>query len=125
MHDNNCIGVMCCAIFHMGNEREMSGNISTDHKHRIPPVNLRTDLVIDQSDHMWLFYLSRRDFHAQSYYCRWYKSYNGVISVKFKKLIIDNGQICTRRNQYVKVYAKKYGYRWVYKQDRQLQISGT
>ena len=124
-HDNNWIGVVCCAIFHMDYERDMIGYRSMDdYDHIIPPVDLRRDLVIDRSDHMWLFYLSREVLHKEGCIPKWYTCFNDVIEV-FTKPIMVGSQISQREKQYVKVYMKKYGYRWVYEQDRQLPISGT
>ena len=59
MHDNNWIGVVCCAIFHTGNgsEREMSYPRTKYFCPENPPIELRSDVVIDHSDHMWLFIL--------------------------------------------------------------------
>ena len=110
MHDDNWIGVMCYAIFHMDIERYMTGYRSIDHSVRIPLVNLRSDLVIDHSEHMWLFYLSHQEFGERHYDCSWYTPYNGVISVEFTKLIMDMGKFEKGEHQYVKVYVKKYGY---------------
>ncbi|ESW06525.1 hypothetical protein PHAVU_010G055200 [Phaseolus vulgaris] len=125
MHENNWIGVVCCAIFHVGNESEIIDYTSIDHSARIPPVDLRTDQVIDHSDHMWLFYLSRQEFGGGHYDFRWYKSYNGVISVEFRRLVMEWSEFRKDKDRYVNVYVKKYGYRRVYEKDRQLPNSGT
>ncbi|ESW06524.1 hypothetical protein PHAVU_010G055100 [Phaseolus vulgaris] len=113
MHVNNWIGV------------DITGNGSIKDNPRIPPVDLRRDLVIAKSDHMWLFYLSLQEFHRLCYNCRWYTTYKGVTTVKFSKLMANWTKIWKKENQYVKVYLNKYGYRWVYEQDRKLPNSGT
>jgi len=99
MHDNNWIGVVCCAIFHTGNgsEREMSYPRTKYFCPENPPIELRSDVVIDHSDHMWLFYFSRQQFNEQ---CE-------------LNFIIPNVKI-------FQVEVRKYGYRFVYEQDLQL-----
>ncbi|ESW06516.1 hypothetical protein PHAVU_010G054500 [Phaseolus vulgaris] len=92
-HDYSCIGVMCCAIFHMGNEKEKTFNTFI-HKARIPPINLRKDLVIDKSDHMWLFYLDDKEFRRSAYGCRWNEHYKYVIT----KLITDWSSFTNRKS---------------------------
>jgi len=115
MHDNNWIGVVCCAIFYTSNEREMISPRTEHFPTKELPVDLRRDLVLDQSDHMWLFYSSRQEFDGQSY--SRYASNNGVISLKCRTLIISGSEFGKMEQQYVEVDVKKYGYRWVNEQD--------
>jgi len=91
-HDNNWIGVACCVIFRIGNE---SGNYQPYDFccPKTPPIHLESDLVVmDQSDHMWLFYLSAQGFYD---------------------IFIEDIQYHTSDDT-KSVEVKKYGYRWVY-----------
>ena len=115
--------LFCCAIFHIGFGGSSDKVIY--HKAKIPPVDLRGDLVIDQSYHLWLFHLSCQEFCAGHSNWRWYSFHHGVIRVEFMDLIRDWSQIGSIEKQNVKAYINKYGYRWVYEQDQQLSNSGT
>jgi len=90
---------VCCVIFHPDNEREIGYPIATQFPLISPPFDLRRDLVIDHSDHMWLFYFTQERFREK--YCE----------LKFG--------IPNTRYFGDKVVLKKYGYRFVYEQDLQ------
>jgi len=117
MHDDNWIGVVCCAIFYAGNEREMISR-RIHFRSKALPVDLRADVVIDQSDHMWLFYVSRQEMDGRKINL-WRPSNNGVITLKCSKLIIRGNEFGKTKQEFVEVDVKKYGYRWVYEQDLQ------
>ena len=112
MHDDNWIGVVCCAIFYAGNERGMIFRMPKRRVNKIFPVDLRTDVVIDQSDHMWLFYLSRQQIDDEPRFTR-YPSYHGVIILQCVKRIISGSEFGKMKTRYDDADVKKYGYRWV------------
>jgi len=82
------------------------------------PVDLRRDVVIDQSDHMWLFYFSRQQIDDGRRY-KLCPSNNGVIFLNCSKWIISRSEFAKTKLEYVEVDVKKYEYRWVFKQDLQ------
>ncbi|QCD86510.1 hypothetical protein DEO72_LG3g1033 [Vigna unguiculata] len=119
-HDNNWIGVVCCAIFRLGNEYDVRfPNPTYLQFPRIPkfPVDLRKDPVIDQSDHMKLFYFRRQDFTRP---CWVGSDTRKFISLKLR---MEDIQIFHHDRlgyqKFVTVDVKKYGYRWVYEEDQQ------
>ncbi|XP_028237831.1 uncharacterized protein LOC114416977 [Glycine soja] len=68
--------------------------------------DLDLELVLDKSDHMWLFFLNRVDsvrvLHVNDNY--------------IGKLLLECDDIgCVLKESYAEV--KKFGYRWVYKED--------
>ncbi|KAL3016906.1 hypothetical protein AAZX31_06G242400 [Glycine max] len=114
MHDHNWIGVAFCAIFIVPHETlsampftetewpwSLLGDIPVDFY-----VDLDLELVLDKSDHMWLFFLDRddsiRELHLKH-------KYLGRLLLQCD----DEGTVL--KESYAEV--KKYGYRWVYKGD--------
>ena len=111
MHDHNWIGVAFCAIFVVPHET-LSAMSFSETEGNYPdyndiPVDFYEDvdleLVLDKSDHMWLFYVDRHDFIADfhlddKYLGRLVSRYDGVLKESYAEV-------------------KKYGYRWLYKGD--------
>ncbi|KAG2376900.1 TMV resistance protein [Vigna angularis] len=102
-NDNDWIGVVCCVIFGRGNEMEMRYPRPyyprPDNPIKKPPLDLRRDPTMELSDHMWLFYFSRKQFIEQ----------RDWLGLRFS--------IPEMKKFRYAVYVKKYGYRWVYEQD--------
>ncbi|RDY05075.1 hypothetical protein CR513_11126, partial [Mucuna pruriens] len=112
MHDQNWIGVACCAVIAVSNKTVLA----MDFSKLIPfcfniPVNFHGDpeVVSDESDHMWLFFLSRRRLIRRPFQCG--TAYLGSLHVEYNK---------TSKRPGFHVEVKKYGYRWLYKHDLEL-----
>ncbi|KAL5147559.1 TMV resistance protein N [Glycine soja] len=111
MHDDNWIGVAFCAIFVVPHET-LSAMSFSETEPSWPlfgdiPVDFYGDvdleLVLDKSDHMWLFFVDRYDsihkLHLKDKYLgRLVSRYDSVLKESYAEV-------------------KKYGYRWVYKGD--------
>ncbi|KAL5147504.1 Protein SUPPRESSOR OF npr1-1, CONSTITUTIVE 1 [Glycine soja] len=116
MHDDNWIGVVFCLMFVVPHETLSAMGFSDSdcppwHSFGDIPVDfygdLDLELVLDKSDHMWLFFVSRTQFSRQ-------------FSLKLKylgRLVLK----CDKGMGWSESYAevKKYGYRWVYKEDKE------
>ncbi|RZC09178.1 TMV resistance protein N isoform B [Glycine soja] len=116
MHDDNWIGVAFCLMFVVPHETLSAMGFSDSdcppwHSFGDIPVDfygdLDLELVLDKSDHMWLFFVSRTQFSRQ-------------FSLKLKylgRLVLK----CDKGMGWSESYAevKKYGYRWVYKEDKE------
>ena len=111
MHDHNWIGVAFCAIFVVPHETLSAMSFSeTEYPfHLFGDIrvdlygDLDLELVLDKSDHMWLFFVNRHDiiadFHLKDKYLgRLVSRYDGVLKESYAEV-------------------KKYGYRWLYKGD--------
>ena len=113
MHDDNWIGVAFCAIFVVPHETLSAMSFSeTEYPfHLFGDIrvdlygDLDLELVLDKSDHMWLFFVNRHDFIADFHLD---DKYLGRLLLK-----CDEG--IGFKESYAEV--KKYGYRWVYKGD--------
>ncbi|CAJ1978702.1 unnamed protein product [Sphenostylis stenocarpa] len=136
MHDNNWIVVVCCAIFQV---REMHSPRKTSDFRVTIPVDVRRDLLMDDSDHMWIFYLTHEEFIDQ---CNSTEAPNiGCLKMKmkiqdmedFREYTMKHGQMdetvfLTKKHGQMEakifpVEVKKYGYRWVSEQDLKLSNS--
>ncbi|KAG5047159.1 hypothetical protein JHK86_016565 [Glycine max] len=115
MHDHNWIGVAFCAIFVVPHETLSAMGVSgPDRRYygtycRIPVDfygDLDLELVLDKSDHMWLFYVDRKEF-IDEFHLK--DNYIGRLILKYDDEGIES------KVSHAKV--KKYGYRWVYKGD--------
>ncbi|KAL5147583.1 Disease resistance protein RPP2B [Glycine soja] len=109
MHDHNWIGVAFCAIFVVPHET-LSAMSFSETEGNYPdyndiPVDFYEDvdleLVLDKSDHMWLFFVGRGRFIE---YFHLKHKYLGRLLLK-----CDNEGIRFKES-YAEV--KKYGYRW-------------
>ncbi|KAG5020608.1 hypothetical protein JHK87_016463 [Glycine soja] len=115
MHDHNWIGVAFCAIFVVPHETFSAMSFSETKPSwslfgDFIPVEFYEDvdleLVLDKSDHMWLFFLHRQDFIAELHLK---DKYLGRLLLECD----DKGRVL--KESYAEV--KKYGYRWLYKED--------
>ncbi|KAH1247650.1 TMV resistance protein N [Glycine max] len=109
MHDHNWIGVAFCAIFVVPHETLSAMKWNYPDLGDIPVDfygDVDLELVLDKSDHMWLFLLDReasiRELHLTDQYL-------GRLLLECD----DKGRVL--KESYAEV--KKYGYRWVYKED--------
>ncbi|CAJ1978698.1 unnamed protein product [Sphenostylis stenocarpa] len=129
-HENYWMGVVCCVIFQI---REITSPREILLYSDVIPVDVRKDLAMDDSDHMWLFYLTQQEFIHQC-------NYRGIPNIDCLKIKFKIGDMLYFRDLMVeseemedKVYpekeqwqmdesvvlleVKKYGYRWVSEQD--------
>ncbi|XP_061361230.1 disease resistance protein RUN1-like [Gastrolobium bilobum] len=101
MHDNNCIGIACCAVF---------------VAHGLMVVNvlpLDGELVTVESDHMWLFYFNRQkaiDFMGRA--ARKKRETNDLEDIKMAVLFKDG--------QGLQFEVKNCGYHWLFEKDLEL-----
>ncbi|XP_040872126.1 disease resistance protein RUN1 [Glycine max] len=116
MHDHNWIGVAFCLMFVVPHETLSAMGFSDSdcppwHFFGDIPVDfygdLDLELVLDKSDHMWLFFVSRTQFSRQF-----------PLKLKYLGRLVLK---CDKRMGWSESYAevKKYGYRWVYKEDKE------
>lgn len=109
--DKNFIGVLCCALFAVGQGRKTVSEMGSPQKPNftcyIPGV-LNEDPITDESDHLWLWYFDRPLFFSPC-------PCGGTPHVGDLKLNFD---IRGERGFHSKV--KKYARLWVYKHDLDL-----
>ncbi|CAJ1978710.1 unnamed protein product [Sphenostylis stenocarpa] len=100
----------------------------------IIPVDVRRDLVMDESDHMWLFYFSRQEFINACNnrnilgYLKLKIKIGGledfrdllVNSVNKKEKIYPVKEFWQTDKKFFRGEVKKYGYSWVSEQDLEL-----
>ncbi|KAL3016931.1 hypothetical protein AAZX31_06G244100 [Glycine max] len=111
MHDHNWIGVAFCAIFVVPHETLSAMSFSETERRYRNYVNIPVDfygdvdleLVLDKSDHMCLFFVKRMDFIHHFHLKHKYLG----------RLVLECDD--EWKESYAEV--KKYGYRWVYKED--------
>ncbi|RDX88609.1 TMV resistance protein N, partial [Mucuna pruriens] len=109
MHDNNWIGVAYCAVFVVRHGRVTEMDFPKCFSFLFFMLdNLYVKRVSSESDHIWLFFVSRRQFMKACLY-------QGTPCDGFLKLEFD-----LPLNSECHVKVKKYRYRWVYKQDLEL-----
>ncbi|XP_022634012.1 TMV resistance protein N isoform X2 [Vigna radiata var. radiata] len=108
VHDNNWVGVVCCAILN-----------KHAYKSRIYAYS-GSDLSVYDFDHMCLFYYSRQQFLHEQHIFRG-KLNTRDLSLTRDLVRIFDVLLCRKRkdgNQvFPKFKVKKYGYRWVTVQD--------
>ncbi|KAG5020637.1 hypothetical protein JHK87_016492 [Glycine soja] len=111
MHDHNWIGVAFCAIFVVPHET-LSAMSFSETERNYPDYNdipvdfygdVDLELVLDKSDHMCLFFVSRTRFTGE-YYLNL-----GRLRLKCDDEGIEWKESCAE--------VKKYGYPWLYKGD--------
>ncbi|CAJ1978712.1 unnamed protein product [Sphenostylis stenocarpa] len=129
--DNYWIGVVCCVIFQI---RKMTSPTTAPLSGDKIPVDVRKDLVMDESDHMWLFYFSRQEFINE---CNARNIHGGLkLKIEIRGLEDFRDSLVNLVNKEEKVYpvkefwqtdkkkfrgeVKKYGYSWVSEQDLEL-----
>ncbi|RZC09314.1 Disease resistance protein RML1B [Glycine soja] len=106
--DNNCIGVVCCAVFSAGHQRRNFSVMSPPKTNGVFPANvpvvLEGDLITDNLDHLGLFFFTLAQFFKT---CSWNTPNPGDVKWEF--------EIRDQKGFDVKV--KNCGYRWVYEKD--------
>ncbi|KAK7405137.1 hypothetical protein VNO78_06335 [Psophocarpus tetragonolobus] len=111
MNDNKWIGIVFCVIFKVPYKRDLAIGPSLEERYSRGfleiPVNFygNPELVLDKSDHVWLFFFNQKRFMYE-----WGQSYGGSSKCNIK---IHDGLGFN-------VQVKNYGYFWVYEQDLQL-----
>ncbi|CAJ1978733.1 unnamed protein product [Sphenostylis stenocarpa] len=129
--DNYWIGVVCCVIFQI---RKMTSPTTAPLSGDTIPVDVRRDLLMDESDHMWLFYFSRQAF-IKGCNGRGIPNIDGLkMKIKIRDME-DSRDLCVEwgneeenffpefwqmDKKVFPVEVKKYGYRWVSEQDLKL-----
>ena len=102
-HDNNWIGIACCAI---SMARHGKGKFQNSILAIRFPVVLDGELVTDESEYLLLFYFSRRHFEG---FC-------GILG--YPSDLKWEFEVSHKQGLHFEV--KRYGYRWVYQQDLEL-----
>ena len=108
--DNNCIGVVCCAVFSAGHQRRNFSVMSPPKTNGVFPANvpvvLEGDLITDNLDHLGLFFFTLAQFFKT---CSWNTPNPGDVKWEFE----------IRDQQGFDVEVKKCGYRCVSEKDLQ------
>ncbi|WVZ02557.1 hypothetical protein V8G54_023363 [Vigna mungo] len=101
VHDNNWVGVVCCAI------------LSEDlYRTRILD-DLRRDLSVEHSDHMCLFYYSRQQFcHEEGIFRGKLNTHDLSLTFRLHDVIILCANMKDRDQGFYEFEVKKYGYRF-------------
>ncbi|KOM50316.1 hypothetical protein LR48_Vigan08g114300 [Vigna angularis] len=108
VYDNNWVGVVCCAI--LGEDL---------YRTRILEDS-RRDLSVEHSDHMCLFYYSRQQFcHEQGIFRGKLNTHDLSLTFRLYDVVVLCAYMKDRDEGFYDFEVKKYGYRWVKKQDLQ------
>lgn len=108
MEDVNIIGLVLLLVHQKREEVSVMDPLNTNVLEANISVDLEGDLVTDESDHMWLFYITQPDFINS------YKFWTTPDSDDLKWIF------CIRDKGDFHFEVKKYGYRWVYEHDLEL-----